>query len=105
MTAAQIIAIVRHIITFFAGGVTFLAAIHVLSTGDAQIIEQSLTKIGSDIADICVALAPIIAAGSAVWAAHKQAPSQQIKSVNALEGVKVTSQNAPGAVITTLPKI
>jgi len=105
MTVSQLAAIFRHIITFLAGGVTFLAALHVISAGDAQAIGASLTKIGNDFADICAALAPIAAIVSAWWASYTASHTQQIRAVNAIEGVKVTTQNAPGATITTAPKI
>ena len=103
MSASQLAAIGRHVITFFAGGITFLAALHVISAGDAQAIGTSLTKIGSDVADIFAALAPIIAILSGWWAAYTASHKQQIAAVNAISGVKVTVENAPGPIVTVPP--
>lgn len=105
MTAAQFAAVGRHVVTFLAGGVTFLAALHVISSGDAQTIGSSLTRIGNDVADITAALAPVVGVLSAWWAAHKQGHKQQIAAVNAIDGVKVVSELAPGKPVAAVPKI
>lgn len=105
VTASQLAAAGRHVVTFIAGGVTCLAALHVVSAGDAATIGSTLTRIGNDVVDICAALAPLAAIVSGWYATYKASKNQQIKSVNAIDGVKVTHENAPGDVVTSAPKI
>lgn len=105
MTASQLAAIGRHVLTFLMGGITFLAAIHVLSAGDAATMGAALTKIGTDVADIAAALAPVVAIVSGWYAAYKSSHQQQIASVNAIPGIKVVGENAPGAQVSVAPKV
>lgn len=104
MQLSQLAAAGRHVVTFLAGGVTCLAALHVISAGDAAAIGSTVTRIGNDAADVCAALAPVAAIVSGWFAAYKASHQQQIKSVNAIDGVKVVNENAPGAVVTAAPK-
>lgn len=66
---------------------------------------MSLTKIGNAVADICAGFAPLVAIGSGWYAAYTASHKQQIAAVNAIEGVKVTVQNALGPIVTVPPKI
>jgi hypothetical protein len=103
MNAAQVAAIARHILTFLGGMITCASLLHFISVDEAKKIGASLTDISNGVASISVALGGLIATISGIWAAYKQSHVQQIKSVNAIDGVKVTNENAPGAVITTPP--
>lgn len=105
VSASQLAAAGRHVVTFLAGVVTCLAALHVISAGDAATIGSTVTRIGNDVADILAALAPLIAAASGWYAVYKSGHQQQIASVNAIDGVKVVRDNSPGAVVTAPPKV
>ena len=103
MNTAQVASISRHIATFLGGIITCAALFHFISLDDAKKIGPSLIDISNAVASLSVALGGFIAIVSGGWAAYKQSHIQQIKSVNAIDGVKVTNENAPGAVITAPP--
>lgn len=71
----------RHALSYSMGAVTALAALHVISAGDAATISASITKISSGVAEIAAGLAPLIALASAFYASWSATHKSQVAAV------------------------
>lgn len=63
----------------------------------------STTDLSTLTADILAALGPAVMLVTFVWGFYVHSHGARIASVNAIEGVKVVSQNSPGATVTAAP--
>jgi|SRR6185437_6860051 len=98
---AQTVAFARHILTFAAGGVTILAALHVLSGGDASSATQALNEIGDGVTKVIAGVGTLIGIVSGVYAAWSASPLAQLLAVSknpTVEKVVVTSPAVANAV-------
>lgn len=82
-TQQQVSAAGRHVLTFSMGVVTAMAALHVISSGDAATISQAISGISSGLAAIATAAAPLIAIVSGWYAAYTASHKAQVASVKA----------------------
>ena len=103
MNTGSLAAIGRHLLTFAMGGVSVLATLHVVSSGDATTIANSITQISNGLAAIVAAIAPMIAIASGAWASWTASNRARIAAVNATPGIKVVNETSPGAMVTTPP--
>lgn len=101
---SQVVAVGRHVVTYAMGAATALAALHVVSAGDAATISNSITQISSGVAEIATGMAPLIAIVSALWSAWSSSHKSQIAAVNATPGIKVVKETNPGIPVTEPPK-
>lgn len=105
LNSSQIKSISRHLVTYAMGAASALAALHVVSAGDATTISDSITKISGGVAGIVAGLAPLVAIGSATLAAWSSSHASQIAAVNdAIPGVKVVSAVSTSPTVTEPPK-
>lgn len=100
----QVNAAGRHILSYAMGAVSALAAIHVISAGDAATLTSSFSKISTGVSEIAAGMAPIIALVSTWYAAWAQSHTAHIAAVNAVPGLKVVAEDGPGVEVTVPPK-
>ena len=81
--SAQVTALGRHVVSYAMGGVTALAAMNLISAGDATTVANSITQISSGAAQIAAGLAPLITLMSGLWAAYTASHGQQVAAVAA----------------------
>jgi hypothetical protein len=99
---SQVAAIGRHVVTFFAGAAACFVAWR--AGGGGESVSASIGHVADGLTNIGTALSTLAGVASAAYAAYTSSHSQQIRAVNAIDGVKVVSENAPGAVVTAVPK-
>lgn len=94
----------RHVVSYSMGAVTMAAALHIISSGDAQTISHSIVQISDGVAQIAAGAAPLIAIGMGLFAAWSGRLKSQMAAVNASGAVKVVAADAPVAKISDPPK-
>ena len=100
-STSQMIAVGRHVATSAATVVTVLSVLHILTGDQAQTVNNSIGQIVQGVGLIWAGLGPIIAIGSALWAAYAQSMTSHIKAVNnAPNGAKVVAATAPFPTVT-----
>lgn len=83
----QILAYIRHVITFLAGAITVLATFNIVSVDQASVLKDSLMKLAQAFGEISVAVAPIVALISGYLAQRSASPANQLKAVAANKDV------------------
>lgn len=84
---SQIIAFGRHVVTFIAGAVTLMATFNLITHDQANMLTSSFTQIVQSLGEISVAVAPIVALISGLYASRSASPANQLKAVVANEAV------------------
>lgn len=103
ISQAQVAAMGRHALTFSMGAVSSLAAVHVISAGDAATISGSISQISTGVADIAAGLAPLIAIASGWYAAWSASHKSQVAAVTAAVASGDVSKSAVVAKIENTP--
>jgi hypothetical protein len=101
---SQVLAASRNVVSAIGGAAAFAVSLHFLSSDDAGTIKVAVDQIAGGIASIfagVVALTPIV---TTLWSAWTASHTQQIASVNAIDGVKVVKESAPAETVTAPPK-
>ena len=101
---SQVLAAGRHVVSYSMGAVTALAAVHLISSGDATTIANSINQISQGMALIFAGLGPIIALASGWWATYTSSSKVQIATVKAMPGVEVVKEGSGGTPISVQPK-
>lgn len=78
---AQIAAFGRHVLTFAAGGVTFAATLHLITSDQASTISDSLNHIATGITQIVIGVGPLVALVSAAYSAISAGDKARLASV------------------------
>ena len=100
---AQVLAIGRHVVSAIGGAAAFAVTMEFISQGDAQTITTAVNDIATGLASIIAGITAITPVAMAIWSAWSSSHTQQIASVNAIDGVKVVKQSAPAETVTTPP--
>lgn len=96
-TQDQILASVRHVITFAGGGITMFAALHLITGGDATSATNALNQIGHGLSELVAGVGTLIGIGSGVAAALSANPLIQL-----LKGAKAVTNDPSLAKDTTV---
>ena len=89
----QVAAAGRHALTFAMGALSAAATLHVISSGDATTLANSLNQISTGVTEIAAGVAPIVAIVSAWYAAWSASRKSQIAAINNSDnGVKVVAE-------------
>lgn len=79
--SGQVAAFGRHVASYAAGAITAGAVLHIISSGDASTLSDSLSKISTGVADIAAGVAPIVAMISGIYAAWSASHKSQVTAV------------------------
>lgn len=97
-TQSQVVAFGRHVVTYAMGGISMLAAVHVLSPTDATTATGAINQISTGVASIIAGVGTLVAIASGVYAAVTASPLWQIFAVAKNPDVKavITEPTAAG---------
>lgn len=87
----QTLSVLRWAITLLGG---YLAQRGLISNADLSAVTST----------ILASIGPVMAVGMALWGWYSHSHAAKINAVNAIPGVKVVSENSPGATVTAPPK-
>jgi hypothetical protein len=100
---SQVIAVSRHVVSAIGGAAAFAVTLQFLSAGDAQTITAAVTNIATGLTSIIAGLTALTPVIMAAWSAYSASHTQQIASVNAIDGVKVVKEDTFAATVTVAP--
>ena len=92
----------RHVLSYSMGAVTAAAALHVVSSSDAQNLGNALTQISTGVQTIMGGLATITSFGMGLYASWSATKTSQLKAVAANPEVTSVVVSTP-AVAATVP--